>query len=121
VWGGFPYVVDAVGSAASLAMSLKVAAQLGTVLLLGAVANATVDLGPLWFKNIDVVGSFGYAMHDHRGERIHTFDVALRMLASGAFRPDVIVTHTFPLDEVRQALAVANARDAGAIKVHLLP
>jgi L-iditol 2-dehydrogenase len=121
VWGGFPYVVDAVGSPASMNLSLKVVGQLGTLLLLGAIANATVDLGPLWFKNVDVVGSFGYAMHDFRDQRRHTFDVALELLASGAFPSDLVVTHTFPLDDVREALSIANARDQGAIKVQLLP
>lgn len=121
VWGGFPYVVDAVGSPASMNLSLKVVGQLGTLLLLGAIANATVDLGPLWFKNVDVVGSFGYAMHDRRGDRRHTFELALDLLASGVFPSDLVVTHTFPLEDVRHALAVADARDQGAIKVQLLP
>jgi threonine dehydrogenase-like Zn-dependent dehydrogenase len=102
-------------------LSLKVVGQLGTLLLLGAIANATVDLGPLWFKNIDVVGSFGYAVHDFRDQRRHTFDMALELLASGAFPSDLVVTHTFPLDDVRHALSVARARDEGAIKVQLLP
>ena len=120
-WGGFPYVVDAVGSPASMNLSLKITGQLGTLLLLGAIANATVDLGPLWFKNIAVVGSFGYAMHDHRGHRLHTFEIAETLLGTGAFPSDLVVTHTFPLDDVRHALTVANARDEGAIKVQLVP
>jgi L-iditol 2-dehydrogenase len=120
VWGGHPYVVDAVGSAASLNLSLKVVGQEGTLLLLGAIANASVDLGPLWFKNVDVIGSFGYAMHDHRGARRHTFDMALDLLAAGGFPSHLIVTHTFPLGDVREALRVAQARDEGAIKVQLL-
>lgn len=121
VWGGFPYVVDAVGSPGSMNLALKVVGQQGILLLLGAIANATVDLGPLWFKNVDVVGSFGYAMHEHRDRRQHTFDLALEVLARGAFGSDVVVTHTFPLSEVREALGVANARDQGALKVMLIP
>jgi threonine dehydrogenase-like Zn-dependent dehydrogenase len=121
VWGGFPYVVDAVGSPASMNLALKVVGQQGVLLLLGAVANATVDLGPLWFKNVDVIGSFGYAMHELRNETVHSFDLALRVLANGAFPSDLVVTHTFDLDDVREALQVANARDRGALKVQLLP
>ena len=121
VWGGFPYVVDAVGSPSSMNLCLKVVGQQGALLLLGAIANATVDLGPLWFKNVDVVGSFGYAMHDHRGKRSHTFDMALEVLASGAFPSELLVTHTFPLTDVREALSVANTREQGAIKVQLVP
>jgi threonine dehydrogenase-like Zn-dependent dehydrogenase len=121
VWGGFPYVVEAVGAVSSMNLALKVAGQEGTLLLLGAIANATVDLGPLWFKNVDVVGSFGYAMHDLAGERLHTFDLALRVLARGAFPSDVLVTHTFALHDVHEALRVANARGQGSLKVQLVP
>ena len=121
VFGGFPYVVDAVGSPASMNTCLKVVGQSGALLLLGAIANATVDLGPLWFKNVDVIGAFGYAVQPHRGESRHTFDRALDVLAAGGFPSDLVVTHTFPLADVRDALAVANARDQGAIKVHLQP
>jgi threonine dehydrogenase-like Zn-dependent dehydrogenase len=121
VWGGFPYVVDAVGSPSSMNLALKVVGQEGTLLLLGAIANATVDLGPLWFKNVDVVGSFGYARHAMRDATMHTFDLALRVLAAGAFPSELIVTHTYGLDDVREALGVANARDRGALKVQLLP
>ena len=102
-------------------LALKVVAQQGTVVLLGAIANAQVDLGPLWFKNVDVVGSFGYAMHALDGTDAHTFDLALQMLAAGRFPSDVLVTHTFPRTEVREALRVANARGEGALKVQLVP
>lgn len=121
VWGGFPYVVDAVGAPGSMNLSLKVVGQGGTLLLLGAIANATVDLGPLWFKNVDVVGSFGYARHELRNTTMHTFDLALRVLAAGAFPSSIIVTHTFGLDDLHEALSVANARGRGALKVQLLP
>ena len=116
VWGGFPYVVDAVGTPATFTQSLKLVDTMGTVLLLGAIANAQVDLNPLWFKNVDVVGSFGYQVQD--GE--HTFDRSLGVLAAGGFPSDVVVTHTFDRSDIREALRVANARDEGAIKVALV-
>lgn len=121
VWGGFPYVVDAVGSPSSVNLSLKVVRQLGVVSLLGAIGNAQVDLAPLWFKNVDVVGSFGYAVQEHAGVREHTFDRALALQAQGAFPSRVVSTHQLPLAQVRAALSIANARDAGAIKVTLRP
>ncbi|MEN3272353.1 MAG: hypothetical protein V7636_1114, partial [Actinomycetota bacterium] len=69
----------------------------------------------------DVIGSFGYAQHELRGASVHTFDIALRLLANGAFPSSIVVTHTFPLPAVREALRVANARDQGALKVQLIP
>ena len=116
VYGGFPYVVDAVGTPATFTQALKVVDTMGVVLLLGAIAAAQVDLNPLWFKNADVVGSFGYQLQDG----VHTFDRSLEVLAAGGFPSDVVVTHTFDRSEVREALRVAHARDEGAIKVALV-
>ena len=114
VWGGFPHVVEAVGSGATLDTALKVVRQGGVVSLLGAVNRTKADLAPLWFKNVDVVGSFGY------GPGAVTFGRALELIGDGRFPSDVIVTHRFPRDDVREAVAVANARDRGAIKVQLV-
>lgn len=114
LWGGFPHVVEAVGSGATLDTALKAVRQGGVVSLLGAVNRTKVDLAPLWFKNVDVVGSFGY------GPGAVTFGRALELLGSGAFPSDVVVTHRFPRADVREAVAVANARGRGAIKVQLV-
>jgi threonine dehydrogenase-like Zn-dependent dehydrogenase len=122
VWGGWPYVVEAAGSAASLELCLKVVGGHGTLLLLGAVNRVSVDLLPVWFKDVDLVGSFGYGdQPDASGTVRHTFDRALDIIAAGGFPPDVVVTHTFPLADVQAALATAVDRASGAIKVQLLP
>lgn len=122
VWGGWPYVVEAAGSAASFELCLKVAAGHGTLLLLGALNRVKVDLLPLWFKNVDLVGSFGYGdQADGDGVVRHTFDRALDLIASGGFPPDLVVSHTFPLAAAHEAISVAGDRSSGAIKVQLLP
>jgi threonine dehydrogenase-like Zn-dependent dehydrogenase len=113
VFGGFPHVVEAVGSGATLDTALKVVRQGGVVSLLGAINRTKADLAPLWFKNVDVVGSFGY------GPGGVTFTRALDLIAAGGYPSEVIVTHTFARDDVREAVATANARDRGAIKVQL--
>lgn len=122
VWGGWPYVVEAAGSAQSLELCLKVVGGHGTLLLLGAVNRVQADLLPLWFKNVDVVGSFGYGdQADADGVVRHTFDRALDVIAGGGFPPDLVVSHTFPLSEAHEAIATAADRGSGAIKVQLLP
>ena len=113
VWGGFPHVVEAVGSPATFDTALKVARQGGVVTLLGAVNRVKVDLSSLWFKNVDVVGSYGY------GPGGVTFARALDFIGAGGYPSDVVVTHTFAREDVREAVATANARDRGAIKVQL--
>lgn len=121
VWGGFPYVVEAAGTAGSLSTALRTVAQRGTLLVLGALTNVSVDLQLLWFKNLDVVGAFAYAVQDHAGRVAHTFDHALDLLAAGRYVPDDVVSHAFPLDQLREAVDVARSKDRGAVKVLLIP
>lgn len=121
IMGGFGAVVDAVGSASSLSLCLRTAGQRGAVHLMGAAGLVEVDVAPLWFKELDVVGTFCHASEDHGGRTAHSFDRALELLAAGAFPASVVVTHRFGLDQVREALDTAQARDRGAIKVLFEP
>jgi threonine dehydrogenase-like Zn-dependent dehydrogenase len=118
---GFPVVVEAVGSAATVGLAMRLAGPRGVVHLLGAIGVATVDVTPLWFRELDVVGTFCHAVDGSGRDAGHSFDRALELLAAGALPADVVVTHEFPLAEVRQAVDTAFARDAGAIKVLLRP
>jgi L-iditol 2-dehydrogenase len=116
--GGFPYVIEAVGTAAAVTETLRFVDGRGTVLVLGAAGVSTVDLSPVWFKELSVVGSFCHATDGGT----HSVDRALDLLASGALPPDLVVTHRFPLDAYRDAIAVAlDRKNSGAIKVLLTP
>lgn len=119
--GGFPVVVEAVGSGPSFGLALRVAATRGVVHLMGAVGRVETDVTALWFHELDVVGTFCHAFDTHDGEHAHSFDRALTLLARGAYPPDVIVTHVFALADLREAIETALARDRGAIKVLLRP
>ncbi len=48
--GGFPYVVEAVGSPRTVTDALRAVAQRGTVLMLGVAGISEVDLTPVWYK-----------------------------------------------------------------------
>ncbi|MBA3654117.1 MAG: alcohol dehydrogenase catalytic domain-containing protein [Actinobacteria bacterium] len=115
---GFPYVVEAVGTESAVTDTLRLADGRGTVLLLGAAGISNVDLSPLWFKELSVVGSFCHASDNGT----HSIDSALELLASNTLPPDLVITHTFPLDAYRDAVNVALDRGASAaIKVLLTP
>jgi len=119
--GGFPVVVEAVGSAVSVDLALRAAAQRGVLHLIGAIGRAPVDLAPLWFKELDMVGAFCHAVDRFGAVDAHSFDRALEMLERNALPADVVVTHEFQLAEIREAVETALARDRGAIKVLLRP
>ena len=116
--GGFPYVVEAVGTASAVTETLRFADGRGTVLVLGAAGVTTVDLSPVWFKELAVVGSFC-----HAGDGgTHSIDVALDLLAANALPAELVITHTFPLEAYRDAITTAlDRKGSGAIKVVLTP
>ena len=116
--GGFPYVVEAVGAAASVTESLRIVDNRGTVLLLGAAGVSEVDLTQVWFKEVALVGAWGHCTDGSS----HSIDRALDVLAAGALPFAAALTHEFPLTELREAVGTAlDRKDTGAIKVTLRP
>lgn len=120
---GFPYVVEAVGSESSVSDALRAADSLGVVVLLGAAGVSTVDLTPVWFKELTLAGAFCHSNDPAAGggPSAHSIDRALALMADGRFPAETLVTHRFALDDFRAAIETAGNRAAGAIKVVLEP
>jgi threonine dehydrogenase-like Zn-dependent dehydrogenase len=126
--GGFPFVVEAVGSPASVTDALRAVAHRGTVLLLGAAGISEVDLTPIWYKEAALVGSIDHTVDAHSspglagGAGRHSVDRALDVLGAGLLPDSVVVTHEFELQDYRQAIEAAIDRQTShAIKVVFRP
>jgi threonine dehydrogenase-like Zn-dependent dehydrogenase len=126
--GGFPYVVEAVGAPQSVTEALRAVAHRGTVLLLGAAGVSEVDLTPIWYKEAALVGSIDHTVDPGSapglagGPDRHSVDRALDVLSAGLLPYDKVVTHEFPLEDVRQAVGTAIDRgESHAIKVVFRP
>ncbi len=125
--GGFPYVVEAVGSPQSVTEALRAVGHRGTVLLLGAAGISEVDLTPIWYKEAALVGSIDHTVDSGSapglagGPGRHSVDRALDILAAGLLN-EAVITHQFPLEEYRTAVETAIDRDRWhAIKVVFRP
>jgi threonine dehydrogenase-like Zn-dependent dehydrogenase len=107
VLGGFDLVFDCVGSPGSLDAALRFTGARGRTMLVGMPGiPKTVDWTTIWYKELQVLGTYTYGTEDLSGERLRTFELALRLLASGLdLRP--LVTHRFPLRAYRQAIRTA--------------
>ncbi len=126
--GGFPYVVEAVGSPQSVTEALRAVAQRGTVLLLGAAGISEVDLTPIWYKEAALVGSIDHTVDTSSapglagGPGRHSVDRAIDILSAGLLPDAVVVTHEFPLEGYREAVGAAIDRhESHAIKVVFRP
>jgi threonine dehydrogenase-like Zn-dependent dehydrogenase len=126
--GGFPYVVEAVGTPHSVTEALRMVNHRGVVLLLGTAGISEVDLTPIWYKEAALVGSIDHSV-DRRstpglagGPGRHSVDRALDVLAAGLLPDEVVVTHEFALEDYRTAVEAAIDRNSShAIKVVFRP
>jgi threonine dehydrogenase-like Zn-dependent dehydrogenase len=58
--GGADVVIDCVGSAESIAQSLAMVRPRGTVALVGMPGKVTIDLAPLWHREVRLAGAYAY-------------------------------------------------------------
>jgi len=108
--GGFSFVVDAAGTESSFDQALWTVSEGGTILLVGAPGSVRVDLSPLWFRGLTLIGTYTYSSQDFAQA------VEALTLLDGA---EQIVTHVFPLWEYRKALETVRSR--AGLKVAFRP
>jgi threonine dehydrogenase-like Zn-dependent dehydrogenase len=138
--GGADIVLDCVGSAESIAQSLAMVRPRGTVALVGMPGKVTVDLAPLWHREVRLAGAYAYgresvlagmagaatAAGSKKGAAnrkatpapvgVPTFELAFEVAAAhGTGR---LVSATYPLTRFEEAIAHAGAAGRrGAVKI----
>ncbi len=106
--GGVDVAIDAVGSKDSLSTSLRVTRAGGRVVLSGMPA-AGADLSPVWFRELEVVGTYATQGRE-------AFDRAFDLAATAPL--DGVVGGRYPLYRWREALDHAHsAGRLGTVKV----
>jgi threonine dehydrogenase-like Zn-dependent dehydrogenase len=131
--GGFDVIYDCVGSAETIQRALRWVRAGGTVVQTRMwLTPMQLDLTPVWQREIRLVGAVGHGSEDwpggadlfdwsgQSGGRIASFALAAALMRQGALTPQRLVTHRFPLRELRFALRTARDKAAhGTIKVLL--
>jgi threonine dehydrogenase-like Zn-dependent dehydrogenase len=113
--GGAPVVIDCVGSASSLADALAVTAPGGALVLAGMPAPTTMDLTPLWQREVCLAGSYTYGPEAAAGGR-HSFDLAFELAEGVAL--ERLLSATYPLERAAEAIEhAAAAGRRGAVKI----
>ncbi|MEJ2210395.1 MAG: zinc-binding dehydrogenase [Anaerolineae bacterium] len=119
--GGFDQVFDVVGVEATLNDALRWTRAGGTVVLVGVnLHRMRLDLTPVWYQEVNLLGSVGHDVVTWRGERLSTFALAMRWMAEGCLGTADLLTHRFPLAAYRRAFEVAvDKKTYRSIKVAL--
>ncbi|MDQ7028605.1 MAG: zinc-binding dehydrogenase [Ardenticatenia bacterium] len=116
--GGFDVVYDCVGSATTVQDSLRLARAGGAVVMVGiTLAPMKVDLTPVWYQEVDLVGVYAHGAECWRGEQRRTYDVVIELLRQGALTTSGLITHRFTLPQWREAIRTAVDKRTGSIKV----
>ena len=106
--GGLEVVYDVVGAAATLHNALRWTRARGTVVLVGVnLHRMALDLTPVWYQEVDLLGVVGHDVVTWQSQSLSTFELAMRWMQEGKLDTSSLLTHRFPLDAYRQAFSVA--------------
>ncbi len=116
--GGVDVVYDTVGSTETSEVAVRLLRQRGTLVKSGVNPPARWEWSPLYFKEISWVGSNAFGIEEVEGVRLHAMEHFLRLVEAGRIDLSGMLTHTFRLDQWRDAFSVlADQSASGAIKV----
>ena len=110
VVGGFDVIYDCVGNSHTLNNCLRWAKAHGKVVLVGAHLQpmTKVDMTTIWYHQIELVGVVAHSYEQHHGEHKHTYDWVVEFMQQGLYPTEGFITHRFPYEDYRQAIALAN-------------
>jgi threonine dehydrogenase-like Zn-dependent dehydrogenase len=116
--GGIDVVYDTVGTGETAEIGVRLLKARGTMVKSGVHAPERWEWSPLYFKEISWVGSNAFGVEEVDGVRLHGIAHYLRLVESGRIDLTGMLTHTFRLDQWREAFsALATQEQSGALKV----
>lgn len=115
--GGFDVVYDAVGREQTIHDALRWTRSGGAVVLVGIdYRPMKLDLTPVWYQEVDLIGTAWHGQEMWEGRRMSTFDLVTEWLQRGDLQLERLITHRFPLSQYPQALQVSSDKSSRAVK-----
>jgi threonine dehydrogenase-like Zn-dependent dehydrogenase len=116
--GAIDVVYDTVGKRETFEVGSRVLRARGTLVKAGVHGPTLWEDTPLYFKELSMVGSNAFGFEEVDGVRKHGIQHYLDLVADGRVDLTGMLTHTFSLDDWRDAFTViATQGETGAIKV----
>ena len=111
VIGGFDLIYDCIANSQTTNDSLRWVRAGGKVVMVGSHMSPMpkVDLTPLWYHQVNLVGTYGHGQNEWSGIRKHTFEWVFDHFTMGKFDIDGLITHRFPMKEYKSAIRMANS------------
>ena len=116
--GAIDVVYDTVGKRETFEVGSRVLRARGTIVKAGVHGPTYWEDTPLYFKELSYVGSNAFGVEEVDGVRQHGIAHYLDLAAAGRVDIASMLTHTFTLEEWRDAFTALATQDrSGAIKV----
>lgn len=116
--GGIDVVYDTVGKPETLEVGVRLLKARGTLVKSGFHAPGRWEWSPLYFKELNWVGSNAFGIEEVEGRRKHAIEHYFDLVADGRVSVRPMLTHTFRLEQWRDALfTIATQGETGAVKV----
>ena len=120
--GGYDVIFDTVGRRKTVYNALRWTRAQGTIVLVGINLHMmNLDLTPIWYQEINLLGSTSHGMEHwpiDSGEQRSTFSAAVELIEQGRIAPEQLITHHFALNNYKHALlTTTNKAESRAIKV----
>ena len=96
--GPIDVVYDTVGKPETFEVGVRVLAARGTLVKAGVHAPGRWEWSPLYFKEINWVGSNAFGVEEVEGRRKHAIEHYLDLVVDGRVDLRPMLTHTFRLD-----------------------
>jgi threonine dehydrogenase-like Zn-dependent dehydrogenase len=108
VMGGADKVFECVGAAGTVEDAVRLTRPGGEATLVGMPsARSCLDLTALWFKEVNLAGTYAYGIEEHDGEKVNSFELAMKVAPE--IKLETLVGPGFRLSEYREAVAAARA------------
>jgi len=116
--GGIDVVYDTISKKETLEAAVSLLKARGTLVKAGVHGPERWEWTPLYFKEISWVGSNAFGFEEVDGVRQHGIQHYLDLASSGRVDIADMLTHTFRLEDWRDAFtALATQDESGAIKI----
>jgi threonine dehydrogenase-like Zn-dependent dehydrogenase len=116
--GGFDLIYDCVGYSRTIHDSLRWLRAGGDYVMVGnQLSPVTFDQTPIWQQELRIWGINAHGCEEFDGQRISSFDLAIKMILENSISFDGFITHRFPLQDYRQAFKVFRQKQEPVIKV----
>lgn len=124
-WNGKPMLMrganriyDTVGSPETIEVGIRVAQPHAKLVITGVSNPARFEWTPLYFKEIEVLGSNAFGIETFEGKRRHSMEIYLDLLKEERFDISHMITHRYYIDQYKKAFLSAHMKEKStAVKV----